>query len=171
MTPDEACEKVRGISGYMSVEELKFLFENVEQGNSRVVELGTAYGLSAAMMGLAGNQVVSIDNYSEYGNDIDEARKLVGPNVELINASSEDAAKIFEDGEIDVFFLDSNHEYESVRKDIELWLPKVKRGGKFLFHDYESWQGVTQAVGEAVEKGLVSKEEQVSSLLCTRKLA
>lgn len=37
---------------------------------------------------------------------------------------------------VDMVFVDGGHDYESVRLDIETWIPKVKRGGIIAFHDY-----------------------------------
>jgi hypothetical protein len=48
-----------------------------------------------------------------------------------------------------VVFIDLNHSYESVKEDIALWLPKVKKGGYLAGDDYhENWPGVIQAVNE-----------------------
>ena len=71
---------------------------------------------------------------------------------------------------IDLLLIDGDHEYKSVKEDIESWLPKVKNGGSVLFHDYGSWLGVTQAVNEAIEKGLLNKVRQSQTLLLTSKL-
>jgi len=67
----------------------------------------------------------------------------------LIRKSSSDAAKEFEQESVDLVFIDANHSYESVKNDIDLWLPKVKRGGVLSGHDYSiGFFGVIQAVSE-----------------------
>jgi hypothetical protein len=49
----------------------------------------------------------------------------------------------------DVIFIDADHVYESIRRDIAAYLPLVKSGGLFFGHDYdESFPGVQQAVAE-----------------------
>jgi hypothetical protein len=53
-------------------------------------------------------------------------------NFHLIRKSSSDAAKEFEQESVDLVFIDAIHSYESVKNDIDLWLPKVKRGGYYL---------------------------------------
>ena len=59
------------------------------------------------------------------------------------------AASKFDDNSCDVVFIDMEHTYEAVKKDIDAWLPKVKIGGYIAGHDYESnWQGVVDAVNE-----------------------
>jgi hypothetical protein len=70
-------------------------------------------------------------------------------NFHLIRKSSSNASKEFENESIDIVFIDANHSYESVKNDIDLWLPKVKTGGVLSGHDYSiSFFGVIQAVNE-----------------------
>ena len=71
-----------------------------------------------------------------------------------------DAATKFDDHSIDFVFIDADHSYESVRKDLHSWFKKVRPGGIFSGHDYEPYgennhPGVKQAVDEfSVEKNL-----------------
>jgi hypothetical protein len=60
------------------------------------------------------------------------------------------ASKIYKDKTIDFIFIDANHDYDNVKKDIEAWLPKVKIGGIIAGHDYImcSWPGVVNAVND-----------------------
>jgi len=48
-----------------------------------------------------------------------------------------EASKLFEDGSLDGVFIDADHSYEAVKRDIQLWLPKIKRGGTLAGHDIE----------------------------------
>lgn len=50
--------------------------------------------------------------------------------------------------EFDFIFIDGMHDYESVKKDIEICLPKLKDDGIIAFHDYNSklFKGVNKAV-------------------------
>ena len=58
----------------------------------------------------------------------------------------------FEDGSYDFVYIDADHSYESVKKDIELYLPKLKKGGIIGGHDYcpYSWPDVIKAVDESI---------------------
>lgn len=68
---------------------------------------------------------------------------------EVIRSASWDAAVNFPDASIDFVFVDADHVYESVKKDILAWLPKVKPGGIIAGHDYnKEHPGVLQAVPE-----------------------
>ncbi len=65
-----------------------------------------------------------------YQNVIDKISKF--KNVEVIRATSAQAAVKFENESIDVVFIDARHDYQSCKNDILTWLPKVKRGGYYL---------------------------------------
>jgi predicted O-methyltransferase YrrM len=43
--------------------------------------------------------------------------------------TSEEAVNLYEDGSIDFLMVDGDHSYEGVKKDIELFLPKMRSGG------------------------------------------
>lgn len=54
-----------------------------------------------------------------------------------IRLPSVQAATLFPDEYIDFLFLDADHTYNPVKKDIEAWWPKLKAGGIFCGHDME----------------------------------
>lgn len=71
-------------------------------------------------------------------HDFEVARKAVHKHrsrVNFIRATSEDAAPLFADNSLDFVYLDGDHQYEPVKKDLSLWWPKVKRGGILAGHD------------------------------------
>lgn len=52
---------------------------------------------------------------------------------------------------LDFVYLDGNHRYEYIKKDIELYYPKVKSGGMLAGHDYKNNEpGVILAVKESL---------------------
>lgn len=70
-------------------------------------------------------------------------------NTKIIRAYSHEAAELLND-KYDLVFIDSMHTYKAVKQDIELWLPKVRKGGILAGHDYGGkYKGVKQAVDEA----------------------
>jgi predicted O-methyltransferase YrrM len=63
-----------------------------------------------------------------------------------IKSLSWEAANLFEDHSVDFVFIDADHSLESVTKDINAWLPKIKEGGIISGHDYFNPCGVKVAV-------------------------
>lgn len=56
--------------------------------------------------------------------------------VRVVQELSENAAKMIPDGSLDWIYIDANHDFESVTKDLEIWTPKVKEGGLVAGHDF-----------------------------------
>lgn len=54
----------------------------------------------------------------------------------MIRSTSKDCIDLFEDESLDFIFIDANHAYDFVKEDINLWFPKLKKGGIFSGHDY-----------------------------------
>jgi len=70
--------------------------------------------------------------------------------IQDIKMLSWEAAKKFKDNSVDFVFIDADHSYEAVKKDISAWWPKIKKGGIISGHDYkqEAYPGVEKAVIE-----------------------
>lgn len=81
--------------------------------------------------------------YDEYIANIEPVKKY----ITTIKGNSHIVYEEFNDESIDFLFIDGNHDYEAVKKDIQLWYPKVKNGGIISGHDYD-WDTVKQAVDE-----------------------
>lgn len=70
---------------------------------------------------------------------------------------STDAAGMVPDGRLDFAFVDAQHDYHSVRADVEHWQPKIRPGGILCGHDYAPgrFDGVVDAIhdlyGDAFE--------------------
>lgn len=54
----------------------------------------------------------------------------------MVRATSKKASEMFQDNSLDFVYIDANHAYDFVKEDIQLWYPKVKRGGWVMGHDY-----------------------------------
>lgn len=148
------------ISGLTWPDELKTLFNLAQQMDS-VVEIGCWKGRSthALLSGCKGT-VSAIDHFKGSPLEIDnfekEAKegkikeqflKNVGHfnNLRLFEMSSKEACLSFPDYSVDMVFIDSDHRYESVKEDIELWYPKCRK--MLCGHDYDKeHEGVRRAV-------------------------
>lgn len=60
-----------------------------------------------------------------------------GDAIKVVGKRTDEACKDFEDNSLDVVFLDADHRYKCVKRDIQDWLPKVKSGGLLCGHDCE----------------------------------
>lgn len=73
-----------------------------------------------------------------------------------IKKKSLDAADDFENESLDMVYIDAIHELNAVRRDIDAWKPKVKKGGFLCGHDHESrFPGVVAAVEDNFPDGVI----------------
>jgi len=75
--------------------------------------------------------------------------------VKFHRITSEAAVARFADGTFDWIYFDGNHAYMNMKRDLELYAPKMKKGGLICGHDYADLpecQGVKRAVDEFREK-------------------
>jgi hypothetical protein len=80
-----------------------------------------------------------------------EVVRFAGDRARILRKRSPEVASEFDDGFFDFVFIDGDHSYSGVVKDIEAWWPKVKKGGFLSGHDYDhpKYQfGVKKAVDE-----------------------
>lgn len=72
--------------------------------------------------------------------------------VNMKRCTSQQAAEVmrnWKDFAADVVFIDAQHDYGSVLKDISLWWPLVREGGFICGHDYQhKFPGVMRAVAD-----------------------
>ena len=79
------------------------------------------------------------------------------PQAVWLKKTSESASRKFRNQELfDFVYIDGNHSYEFIKKDIMLYYPLIKQGGLIGGHDYipfyEADQPVIQAVNEFEEE-------------------
>jgi predicted O-methyltransferase YrrM len=94
---------------------------------------------------------------------IDPDEKAVGKEmfkkhktkIEFIFDYSYNAYKEIPDGSLDFCYIDGDHSYNGVKKDIELYYSKVKKGGVLCGHDFNIY-GIAKAVCEYFKEQPVS---------------
>jgi len=116
------------------------------------VEIGVSEGMHAnnILSTLSIKKLYLVDpytNYSEYNNDSVDFEKIYknaqkrllrfNNKIQFIRDFSEDAANQIPDNHLDFVYIDACHRYEYVKKDIELYYPKVKKGGVIGGHNFE----------------------------------
>ena len=146
-----------------------------------IVELGVHYGDSYFTFCQAceelelDTKLYGIDHWQGdeqaglYGEEVFEEVKayneeFYSENSTLLKMNFEDALDQFEDQSIDLLHIDGAHDYASVKKDFDNWLPKVKKGGAILMHDVlveredygviKLWEEISQTFETSIhEKG------------------
>lgn len=126
-------------------------------------EIGIQYGRSTTVLGFAATEkdleFIATDNWkedvsSEARDHILNKMVLHKMRMHIWDYDSEWAlkefTKLYPEKKISLLHVDGNHDYEAVKQDCELWLPKVGLGGYVCFDDYghDSLPGVYQAVSE-----------------------
>jgi len=138
----------------------------------RIAEIGVFFGTNARRMfkNLDIETMFLIDpyeKYQEYANEKKVSTFLPAsfkPALKVLNRyadrvvplqmTSEDAVD-FVPNDLDMVYIDGNHAYDYVKKDIELYYPKVKPGGIIGGHDIDGNShgvNVKRAVYEFADK-------------------
>lgn len=172
--------------GMLSVEEATFLYETARRYSRPItwVELGVWVGRSlwSAGCGLpAHSELIGIDEFSgmlpvSEGSDtlkkymaggdqfyqaMENSRRIrvfSGVDVTVFNRKTHLATPLFVEESIDVLVIDAAHDYDSIKRDLEDWLPKVVNGGLVICHDYtDKYPGVVRAVDEATQNRTLYK--------------
>lgn len=71
--------------------------------------------------------------------------------IEIIRKYSEEGIKELPNN-MDFIYIDGNHKYEYVKKDVELCYKKLRKGGILAGHDISWWTGVSKAFCEFTTK-------------------
>lgn len=159
MSLNEIYNQIDHIRGWFSYQQAGVLFPYVFNlpTNNCLVEISTFHGRSTKFFSLVNPfiKIYTIDlmvlpeGNKEVPSKIDDGVLKDSKITQLIGDSSE-IVKTF-DEKINFLFIDGDHRYEGVRKDIDNWLPKVSRATNcyVAFHDYEeTHKGVMRAVDE-----------------------
>jgi len=88
-----------------------------------------------------------------YITDFEKAKQCLSEftdKIVFIKQKSEQAVNFIPD-DLDFVYIDGDHSYEAVKKDIENYYPKVKIGGILGGHDFNMFD-VSKAVREWVDK-------------------
>lgn len=161
--------RARAIHGWMSDGELKWLARAARRSQV-VVEAGSYQGRSTrAMADHCPGIVYAVDPWEKMTRTFatfqdNLADHIASGRVVPLRATLEAAIPALEKlgvakrrlfgrtprGVVDLVFLDDDHAYETVRRNIDLAVRLAKPGGVICGHDYgrASWPGVKLAVDE-----------------------
>ncbi len=148
MTKEEIIKAAEGVGGYMSREELEWLYDHAK---GAVAEIGSFMGRSATVFGLrmkeTGGELNCVDPwFTDFSTQMvpagktsrqvfDETMAKHGLEPKIYAKKSLEVAPQFADGSLDLVFIDGDH--DMIREDIEAWQAKLKRGGMLCGHNHE----------------------------------
>lgn len=148
----------------------------VQMKAQTIVELGagqSTFALCAAVNKTAG-QFYSIDLYKSARDRLWEGNHGMmlddEPRYHFIQGNDMEIVKSW-DKPIDFLFIDTSHQYEHTKQELEAWTPYVVGGGIIMMHDTghesEDMKGCRRALDEFVEK---NRDSFVDVHLLDRKL-
>ena len=176
MNFDEIYNDVEHISGWLGKQDAQVLYKYASQVTGKILEIGCYAGKSTRILALSSpdSKIITVDPFV-----LGDANKVKsefygstwGLNVELINSYSYQIAKGWKD-EVDLIFIDGEHTYKAVKKDIEMFAGYLKSGGFMLAHDYtliREYPGVKKAVQELKDKYFESVVVESGIACCKKK--
>lgn len=149
-----------------------------EEGFKKIVEVGVYKGVSTRQILAACSDVIdeywAVDpfmSYEQMNADWDQlyrdicSHMITYPKLKALRLKSAEAAELFPEQYFDLVFIDADHSYESIKQDIHLWKPLVRKGGILSGHDYKAggkfpFWGVKVAVDE------IFASEEIETLPC-----
>lgn len=158
--------KASDIFGYFTMDEMKWLAEQASTRH-RLCELGSFLGRSTrAMADNTQGTLWAIDRWDtmEYMPQLHNppwiqfqfnlADHLTSGRVRAIRMDHKDvhAFALPELRQLDLVFIDGDHAYDAVCRDIIEWRPRIAPGGLLCGHDAHdaNWPGVDQALAMLV---------------------
>lgn len=152
----------------LDIKEGEVLVKYCNKANERIVEIGRKRGGSTWLITESTTTpVISIDKDTKKLKVFLE-RYIKTKQLTLINKLSEDVKLKYK---YDVLFIDGDHTYEGVKKDIINFWNNLTLNGYAIFHDYIAGSDVKRAVDELLietKKGKI--KEYVNSLLVVQKI-
>lgn len=104
---------------------------------NRILEIGMRTGIStmAMVQALSDGGITCDYHVCDIDNECGQVIAGLPIPISFHHMPSDELAKVWVDGTIDIFMIDGCHEYSQVRKDFFHFLPYVSVGGFILFHD------------------------------------
>lgn len=148
-------------------ELISYLSSHLLTPNNKMIEIGSYMGESTMMFASSGifSTIFSIEPHTGieefndlFGYEWDVVKKEYETNTRFfdnithIKDFSHNIHDTFDNNSIDFIYIDGGHDYESIKNDLKLYLPKLKKNGIIAGHDYEptGWPGVVRAIHEII---------------------
>lgn len=168
---DDYLEQVTATEGWLSPKQARLLHEAAARVRSGcIVEVGSYRGRSTIALATGAAEdvpVFAIEPHEPFtgqlGGDFgpeDRAefyrtmlRTGLYRNVRLVNLSSEVVTRGWK-LPVDLLWIDGDHRYEAVRRDVDVWLPYLTSSASIVLDDSTNPElGPTRVVDELLEAG------------------
>jgi len=168
--------KYLSIFSYTNLAERETLYNlarNLKDG-SVIVEVGSHLGATSCMLALGNknNKIFCVDPWKN--ETMPEGLRDTFPefkhntkdfsNITPLRGTSEDVVKTFNE-KIDFLFIDGDHSYEAVKKDVFNWLPKCKENAIIAFHDVGPVGSIEYGVNKVIQEYIKPIEKKVVASL------
>lgn len=176
---DELWPRIDAVPGWLRPQEGRLLYDIARQVNGPIVELGAYQGRSTICIALAARfGFTTVDTFQ--GSKEHVANSLVPPyegfkknliafglwdRTRVFVGDAAIAAQSFADKSVHFLFVDADHEYLAIARQLEAWIPKMVVGGVVALHDVGEWSGPTRAAADLLDLGFKHVTMQVGSLL------
>lgn len=139
-------DRALAIPGWMRVSELVWLALQAT-GHSRIAEVGSYLGRSTrALADNTSGWVLAVDHWRDAEVLTSFCENCNIPNIRTFPFDHQECDPLA-NAPYDMIFLDGDHSYDAVKRDIATWLPHLSPGGLLCGHDF-SYEGVHRAVLE-----------------------
>jgi len=169
--------KYLSIFSYTTPEEREALYNIAKslKDGSVIVEVGSHLGATSCMLALGNknNKVYCVDTWRNDGQMAEPSKDTFSEfkentkdfaNITALRGKSEDVVKSFSE-KIDLVFIDGDHSYEAVKKDVLSWIPKCKENAIVAFHDVGPVGSVEYGVTRVIDEYIKNIEKQVIASL------
>lgn len=163
--PEDLDRMLLEVEGWLGPLEGRLLYRLAADADPAgvIVEIGSWHGrstiwLAAGAKAGRGARVVAIDPHAgTYLRPDGETTEVVlRTNLERVGVSDQTEIVVATSAEaaagwtrpVSLLWIDGDHEYESVRRDLRLWEPHLLPHGVVALHDTFVWPGPEQAVRE-----------------------
>jgi len=179
---------VMSIEGALTAAEAKFLYNAAEWiRDGCIVEIGSWRGRSTAALAYGSRAayrvpVFAVDPHERFQdvlggeyNGADRAmfmqnmlRLRLTDIVRLVNISSEHIAS-WPDA-VGLLWIDGDHRYRGVKRDLKVWLPFLRPDATIIFHDATNDRiGPLHAIAELIASGQWQYQDAVDSAVMLRR--
>ena len=127
-----------------------------ELGYTKGVEVGVDFAYHARVLldYIPNLHLLCVDKWNRNPRAYELAKEVLGryQGAQMVRGESVDVAQTIPNESKDFVFIDADHNYEGVKKDLNAWYPKVRAGGVLYGHNYQVSRSGNTGVIDAVQE-------------------